>query len=398
MLKKINFFKFIDKVLGQRSKRAEYKYSEALIMWFISFCSGGKRLENIKENSPALKNNPVLQKAISPDTISYIIKELSVPNTEKDKVAKSRYIKDTETINLPNEINNNERMNRFLIATSKQLGLLKVGVKYILDYDTTTIYTEIKGGRKIYDGKGSRGYAPALAVINNIPVYFENRNGDSSPKLNLTQTITDAIDMLSEFGIIVDTVRVDRAAFSGEFIKTMNKRNLKFVTRINDGIAIKKALEVSNWEVNKNLNCQLASSNYHLDGSWSRIVVEKKPEYIGGILTNIRDLSNEEIISLYRTRGDAENVFRSMKGEFGWKILAMRKLEHNSTYMMIQLFCFILFKYLVRKISAVLNFVSENMELKTFFVRFMRVVTNWARDTLKFKPDKRDFSPIYALM
>lgn len=77
-----------------------------------------------------------------------------------------------------------------LIDAALKLGRLEKGVPYILDYDTTDIQNKIKGSRKWYGGRGKRAYCLAVGMINKIPVFIENRNGDSNSSFNLTITLT----------------------------------------------------------------------------------------------------------------------------------------------------------------------------------------------------------------
>lgn len=392
VIKKEGFIGFITKILGKRSPRAEYSYAEAIIMWFVAVCSGAKRFENLYHHKETFKRHPRFNKFISPDTLSYMCKELSVKNIYVEKSVQGKTVKTKR--NISHEINNNQNLNRLLIRSALKLGLLKRGFKYILDFDTTTIVTKIRGGRTHFNSEGRRGYSPALAMINNIPVYIENRNGDSNGAFKLTQTIAEAINMLKEYGVNIGTVRVDAAAYSREFVSYCNANKMYFFTRAKNSKVVSLIGNVFNWTINKlrtKEKIMIGETHYDFYGNHTRMVIEQKDKIFRGIVTNRQDITKEEVADIYTKRGDAENLFKYLKGDFGWNLLAMRTIEHNTVYLGLQAFCYLLYTFIVRRFSSVLKSVKRNMRLPTFFNKFMKTPTQWSGEVLVFLDNRQDY-------
>lgn len=377
---------FIDKHLGARSARAEYTYGEAFLLWFTSVCRGAKRMENIYTHKESFLRHPRFNKFMSPDTFSYMIKELATDNVYQEKKYQKNESRNSEPMH---EINRNEALNNLLLSMALKLGLLKRGVKYTLDYDTTILETKIKDSRAHYKKNGKTGYAPALAMINNIPLLVENRNGDSNGAFNLTKTIKRILSALNKKGIVVGTVRVDGAAFSKEFTDYMNEKGIRYFTRANSNTVTNLAGDVFNWEtkITTKGKSEIGDTIFEFGKYKTRGILEDK-EFgdlkLRGIATNDFNITNEEALKFYAKRGDSENLFKNLKGDFGWDILAMRNLKNNTVYLIIQAICYLLFTFLKRLFAGVLKFVKRNMTLKTFTSVFMKVPTKWNGDELIF--------------
>lgn len=396
VLQKKGMVGFINKHLGSRSARAEYSYGEGFLMWFVAVCRGAKRLENIYTHKESFLRHPRFNKFMSPDTFSYMCKELSVDNQYYKK--KPKQAKDGVTelyVDEYNEANWNDKMAHLLVDTTLKLGLLKKNVKYTLDYDTTVIETKIRGSRKHYKGNGRTGYSPALASINNIPVAIENRNGDSNGSFNLTKTIARIINFLKKKGIIVNVVRVDGAGYSKEFVNYMCRKGIKFYTRAKATTTNGLVGDVFNWQtmyINK-FKVQVGSTSFDFGNYKIRMVLEHKEDgtYWSVITNDDLAMSNKDVLLFYKKRGDSENVFKYLKYDFGWNIMPMRELNHNCVYLILQAFCYLLFTYITRTFSGVAKFVKRNWRLPTFTNEFMKVPTRWIGTELQFLDRFKDY-------
>jgi hypothetical protein len=401
VLKKHGVSEFLDSYLGQRHPRAQYTYAEAVIHWFVTQCRNHNRIENMYKSQKEVKKHPRFNKGMSPDTFLYSLKELARPNIYMKKNDPS--IKQLEKEKKGeryeyHEVNIIERYNEMLVDIAIKLGLLKKGVKYILDYDTTELETKIKGGRKYYKGNGRKAYSPAVSMIENIPLFIENRNGDSNASFNLVNSIESVLDLLKRKGITVELIRIDAAAFSREFTEFVGSRGLKYVTRPKSPTVKKQSKRIRNWiktTIKKTSN-EIGDTVFLFGKDESRMVVKKvldengKPKY-WGLITNDFEMSNVEIINTYALRGDCENLFSSLN-EFGWKVLPMRKFEHNTVYLYITAFNYILFRFIKKLFSSVMpKRVWESMELKTFFHSYISVVTRWVKGILKFDEGAEDY-------
>ena len=412
VLNKRGIINYINSKLGKRSPRAEYSYGDAILTWFIAQCRGARRCEEVYNAQIDLKQHPRFKKGMSPDALLYIFKQLAVSNVYYPKTNISEKLKHQIELGKgfdTHETNTNPLFNELLIDVAIKLGRLEKGIEYILDFDTTDIENKISHSRKWYKGMGRRAYSPALAMINKIPVYLQNRNGDSNADFNLTQTINDALILLRKKGIIIKTVRVDAAGYNKDFTDHMDFIGLKYVTRAESKAVNKEKNFIKNWSPIriKNTNCEIGDTIYHFGGIETRIIVKKvfKPktqkreeeiEY-WGVITNDFNSSNEEIIKSYAKRGDSENLFRELKERqgFGWDILPMRKFENNTVYLYITALNYILFRFITKLFSSKLKYVRGNMKLKTFKDKFMPKGTYWSGDIICLTPKAMDYSLLF---
>ena len=407
VLKKKGVLGFIDKKLGARSARAEYSYGDAIVMWFVAVCRGARRLEHLYSHKESFIRHPRFNKFMSPDTLSYIFKELSVENKyikkaipQKRKGQPLKKLEDNIDISksaLYNEINCNDKMNDLLLDMAINLGLLKKGVYYTLDYDTTTIETKIRGSRKYYNGDGKKGYAPALALINNIPLVIENRNGDSNPAFNLTTTIEGILDLLKEKGILVNVVRVDRAGYIKAFTTSMQDRGIKYFTRPKSEVVDSNVGGVFNWKKVSfaKYDAIVGDTLFDFSGHEARMIIQDRgEEKMWGLLTNDMNISNADVVKTYNIRGDSENLFKYLKGDFCWELMPQRELKYNCVYLCVEAICFCIFTYIKRLFATKIKSVRSNMMLYNFIQNFMRIPTRWEEDELVFLNQLKDYTAL----
>ena len=403
IIREQGIFEFLDSYMGVRHPRAEYTYAEGVLHLFITQCREKikNRVEHFHESKDAMKRHPRFLKGMSPDTFLYMCKELARPNIyfEMGKLSAKQIEKIKNGTGFPDhEVNVIERYNEMLVDSAVKFGLLKRGEPYILDFDTTEIENKIRSSRIYYKGKGRKAYAPAVAMINNIPVYVENRNGNSNAQFNLTQSIESALDLLERKGITVKLIRVDAAGFSKEFTEFVGSKGLKYVTRAKSKTVDKEVKGIRNWKqatIQKTTN-MIGDKVFHFGTDETRMIVKKVFERDGSVthwslITNEFEKSNLEIIQTYAMRGDCENLFSSLNS-FGWEILPMRKFEYNTVYLYITAFNYILFRFLKKLISPKMPLrVWEEMELGTFARKFMAVGTKWINSILAFDKNREDY-------
>ena|GEM_PF-3206818 len=398
VLQKRGMVKFFDNYLDKRNARAEYTYGEAILTLFTSQCSGGKRTEDVYDTRRFLKRHPKLKKGMSPDTLLYVYKELSVRSTEpiKENISEklAEKIKKGKAFS-SHLVNVNDTQNELLVLTALKLGRLKVGVPYILDYDTTTLENKIGHSRKYYNGMGKRAYCPAVGMINKIPIFIENRNGDSNPAFNLVLNIERILELLKKHGITIKIVRIDAAAYSRDFTNFMNEIGMKYVTRARF-ISVKKEKEfIRNWaEVTINGCTNKVGDNiFHFGDEETRMIVKKVPNKgkikHWGIITNDFETSNEEMLKIYAKRGDCENIFSDLKA-FGWKVMATQSFEANTSYLYLSALNYIMYRFVTKLFTPKIPYFKEGMKFKTFLNKFMPVSTYWKGSTLNFSSSKAD--------
>jgi hypothetical protein len=381
--------KFLDDFLGPRNARAEYTYGEAILTLFASQCNGASRTEDIYLLRKFFKRHPKLKKGMSPDTLLKIYKELVVPNeyhkkeNVSDKLAEK--IKKGKAFD-SHEVNANEITNELAVDVALKLGLISRGSTYDIDFDTTHITTKIKHGRKYYDGHGKKAYCPGVMMINNLPLYAENRNGDSNASFNLTSTIEKGISQIEAKGMHVGTIRIDAAGFNKEFIRFANRRGYKYVTRAQVATVKKEKQFITNWRevyINGRLT-KVGDTVFYFGGEETRIIVKEVPKKnrnddddefkYWGIATNDFEKSNEELLKLYAKRGDAENTFSDLKS-FGWRILPTQRFDSNSVFLGLTIINYLMYRFSLKVLAPKFPFVKENIRPKTFKDKFMALST-----------------------
>ena len=157
----------IDKVLGLRCTSYGYQYSEiAGSLSSVYFC-GGDCVEDVTSHlMPHLSLHPTLR-TCSSDTILRGISELATVNTTYTSDTGKSYDFNTAT-----------KLNSLLVKVLKNTGQLMAGESYDLDFDHQFIEMEKYDAKMTY--KKFTGYSPGLAVIGDLIVGIENRDGRSA--------------------------------------------------------------------------------------------------------------------------------------------------------------------------------------------------------------------------
>jgi hypothetical protein len=398
ILSKYKIPQFIDEKYGKRAPRAEYSYSDIIIGWLLTQCLEGKRIEDLKYKAKLLRKYPKFKKVFSPDTFLYACKELSCENRKLRKDTLVDKENPEADINF-HWINSNERLNEAHIDFLIKYGILNTQEEYLLDYDTTTLENYKKESNRWYDGNGVRANCPAVASINNIPIWLVNRNGDTSPDVELTRNIAECISILRKKGIRVKYVRIDNAGYSVEFAEYAQKENLKYVTKPIITRTRKESMYVKDWDrINlDNEIIKVGESYFPLGKTEARVVVGQTLKSDGtpvkemwGVCTNITNLSAKEIIKLYRQRGSSESVFSLLK-EMGWESIPMYLMKYNTVYLYLTALNLVVIRFLKRILNRKIKNVYEVMEFTTFKKNFMFYETFWKGNKLKILLDNGSF-------
>ena len=159
----------IDKVLGIRCTSYGYQYSEIVgSLASVYFC-GGDCVEDVTSHlMPHLSLHPTLR-TCSSDTILRAISELAVGNTT--------YTSD----------NTATMLNSLLVNVLLNTGQLMAGESYDLDFDHQFIETEKYDAKMTY--KKFTGYSPGVAVIGDLIVGIENRDGNANVRFHQQDTL-----------------------------------------------------------------------------------------------------------------------------------------------------------------------------------------------------------------
>jgi hypothetical protein len=256
-----------------------------------------------------------------------------------------------------------------------------------------------------------KGISPAVAMIDNIPVYLENRNGNSNASFRIVETLKDTLELLKTKGIQINTIRMDCAAYTKQIFALADSLGINVIVRAKSP-AVQKEIEaesIKNWReiIVKGKVINIGSTLFRFGQVEYRLVVKKLKTPIvdddgvetkyWGLATNDFVSSDEAIINTYELRGDSESMFRDLK-DFGWKILPMRNLQNNTVYLSMTAINFLIFKFVKKYLANSVKCVNETMQLKTFTKKFMRVATTWIKGQLSFLTRASEFKEISKLL
>ena len=362
--------KLIEQHTGGRHNRAEYSASQIILGHVFSQLVGSQRLEDAHIYKNDLDNIDGLE-IPSSDTTSRYLRSLASKSTVIP--AKGENVK-------PHIFNINDSMLDLLIEIALKLKLVKKNAKNVLDYDNTIIGTKkwdatatyLKNGRDLL-----YGYQPGVASLNGIPIYLENRSGHSNAGLNIDETVIRCIEKLKSHGIKINYFRSDAAAHNVKLLKYLYDNNIKFVVRYRSGV--RNQLDVldtftQNWKETKVGRQDCAVTSVHREFIPSKQIYriaflrkdEKDTFRYFGLITNIEDMTEEELIHFYNQRGQEEKRFADLKNNFNLKRLPFSLLEENTVFMIMSCIAYNIYQYAVLTIKKVVKTLNPNIWLKTF--------------------------------
>ena len=378
--------KFIDKELGHRVKNYGYKYSDIFLTRVYTKLCGGDAAEDVNYIREHTLKHLQGMDIPSPDTLL---------RCEKELATECSYVKtDSGT---ENKVNVNEKMNHLLTAIAARFGGLTKAKDLVYDYDNQFIPAEKHDAT--YSYKKQRGYFPGIVSIGGLPVYLEGRNGNCNVKTDQLSTHKRALTLLNEQGIKPTKARMD----SGSYIKALTDyfegEEMLFYIRANSSdILLFEAASTDGWH-----ECTIGYQDYEVNsfdykfGSFvHRIVAYRRPNKTGQanlitadaknylfIITNDREMTDEEVICFYNARGESEKVFDIQNNDFGWSAMPHSFLEENTVYLIIMAITHILYKYLLTFFSKFIQGLTTTSRLKRFIFRVVVIPAKWVRTARK---------------
>ena len=152
-----------------------YQYSEILRSLMCVYLCGGSCIEDVTTHlMKHLSLHPTLR-TCSADTILRAIEELTFKNITYKSASGKSY-----------DFNTADKMNCLLVNALLATGQLKSGQEYDFDFDHQFIETEKYDAKPTY--KKFLGYSPGVAVINDMIVGIENRDGNTNVRFKQRET------------------------------------------------------------------------------------------------------------------------------------------------------------------------------------------------------------------
>lgn len=383
-VKRKKLIDFINGELGKRSANSTYSYSDLILnRCYIALCGG-----ECAEDSYYLT-----------DTFRHL-KGLGLPSSDRilgmeKELATAKQVMFSDS-GAKNELNINQGLNRFLLKTAIHLGVLEPGNEsYCLDFDHQFIPTEKKDSA--YSYKKKRGYFPGIASIGNVPVYVENRNGNSSVKFNQLDTLRRSFALIRENGISPARCRMDCGSYIKEVCNWLEEEQgtCKFYIRAEQSQQLLvKAADNEQWENIKigGRRYQACSIQHKFGRHKHRVICYRWPNKTGQlnvmtrdannylfIITNDRQWGNKQIIRFYNKRGDSERLFDIQNNDFNWNRMPHGHMEQNTVYLIIMAVCHILYIWLLDMFSKAIPFLEPGQRLKRFIFRVVSIAAKVTR-------------------
>ena len=372
----------VDGELGLRCTTFGYQYSEITRSLMSVYFCGGDCVEDVTSHlMPHLSLHPTLR-TCSSDTILRGIKELSTTNTTYTSETGRSY-----------DFNTAVRLNRLLVKILVSTGQLLAGKSYDLDFDHQFIETEKYDAKMTY--KKFTGYSPGVAVIGDLIVGIENRDGNANVRFHQQDTLERIFSNLESNDIHIKRARMDCGSCSREIVETIEKHSEHFYIRANrSGSLYNSLLALRGWQseeingIGYELNSIIVEK---WEGKAYRLVIQRERRLDGEqdlwegeytyrcILTNDYTSTNREIVEFYNLRGGKERIFDDMNNGFGWARLPKSFIAENTVFLLLTAMIRNFYKFLMGRIDAKAFGLEKCSRIKAFVFKFISVPAKWIR-------------------
>lgn len=385
--------------LGSRSVFAQYSYADLLQQLLFIAAMGGDTLDESNFLKEQLKDHPTLAIA-SPDTIEYAFQELRRSN---------------KSITTPggvcHQVNEHEGFNKLLATLCSNM---TASLQHcMMDYDGHIIHNSKVDNACTY--KQTQGYYPVVCSINKLPVYMQNRNGNTPESYDQKNIIQTAINNCSKEGISVKSFRADACCYEQDTIEYLESQHVTYYIRAENCLRLIDALaDEVDWQPvmigcrkvdvcsisEKVLGKERRVVAYRYKQSGQLNIFNKNAYRYYAVVTSDNEHTPLECIEIYNQRGcDGEHHFKEMDYDFNWNKLPFDNMEMNTVYLYAMLVAYLLFNMVKAAYAKKLSFVKPEMRLKNFILHFVTLPAKWIKTgrqwILKIFTSK-DYSPLFV--
>ena len=377
-----NLSSVIDSTLGMRCRLYGYQYSEIIRSLMSVYFCGGSCIEDVTTHLMYhLSLHPTLR-TCSSDTILRAISELAVGNTTYTSDTGRSYDFNTATM-----------LNSLLVNVLLNTGQLMAGESYDLDFDHQFIETEKYDAKMTY--KKFTGYSPGVAVIGDLIVGIENRDGNANVRFHQQDTLERIYSNLESENIHIKRSRMDCGSCSREIVETVEKHSELFYIRANRcGSLYDSLLALRGWQreeingIGYELNSIIVEK---WEGKAYRLVIQRERRLDGEqdlwegeytyrcILTNDYTSTNREIVEFYNLRGGKERIFDDMNNGFGWARLPKSFMAENTVFLLLTAIIRNFYKFLMGRLGPKAFGLKKCSRIKAFVFKFVSVPAKWIR-------------------
>ena len=374
--------KTIDSTLGRRCTSYGYQHSEILRSLMCVYLCGGSCVEDVTTHlMKHLSLHPVLR-TCSADTILRAIEELACANTTYTASSGKLY-----------DFNTADMMNELLVNVLFATGQLKSSREYDLDFDRQFIETEKCDAKPTY--KKFPGYGPGIAVIDDMIVGIENRDGNTNVRFNQKETLERIFKRLESSGIRISRARMDCGSCSEEIVETVEAHCGHFYIRANRCASLYDTMFALRGWKKEEINGIGFELNSILVEKWKgkpyRLVIQRQRRMDGGldiwegeytyrcILTNDFGSGVRDIVEFYNLRGGKERIFDDMNNGFGWNRLPKSFMAQNTVFLLMTALIRNFYKAIMRRLDTGKFGLRISSRVKTFVFKFISVPAKWIK-------------------
>ena len=375
----------IDRSLGIRSTSFGYQYSEIVRALFAVYLCGGDCMEDINLFLRDTLSDRPGTRIPSSDTVLRAIEELTTENvTYTAKNSGKSY-----------DFNTAGKLSSLLVELLLATGQLVRGGGYDVDFDHQFIEAEKYDAKRTY--KQFLGYSPGVVTIGGYIVYLENRDGNANVRFMQAETLRRFFELMESFHLKVRSFRADCGSYSEDVVKMVMEHTEKFYIRAERYEALyEKVKRPTGWT-----EVEIGYEKYEVqsfpfeqfDGvGHCRLVVQRQRKGKGEqldlfdgeytyrcILTNDRDMEDEEVILHYNKRGTGEQVFDRQNNDFGWAHMPKSFMSQNTVFLLLTAMAANFYQYIVSLPLMCLFGVEATDRVKSFLFRFIAVPAKWVR-------------------
>lgn len=374
--------KTIDSTLGLRSKVYGYQYSEIFRSLMCVYFCGGSCVEDVTTHlMEHLSLHPTLR-TCSADTVLRAIEELTCENTTYTSDSGKQY-----------DFNTADKMNDLLCNALLATGQLKANQEYDFDFDHQFIETEKYDAKLTY--KKFLGYGPGIAVVNDMIVGIENRDGNTNVRFNQEATLERIFKRLEASGIHISRARMDCGSCSEKIVEMVEAHCRYFYIRANRCSSLYDSMfALTGWK-KEEINGIVFELNSIIVEKWKgkpyRLVIQRQRRIDGEldiwegeytyrcILTNDYKSSARDIVEFYNLRGGKERIFDDMNNRFGWNRMPKSFMAQNTVFLLMTALIRNFYKAIMQRLDAKKFGLRTNSRIKTFVFKFVSVPAKWIR-------------------
>ena len=389
----------IDQALGLRCSSYGYQYSEIIRSLMTVYFCGGNCIEDISNHLLSHLSLHPLLRTCSSDTILRAINELTTDNITYKSVTGKSY-----------DFNAAEKVNSLLLDTLLSTRQLDTCTGYDLDFDHEFLETEKYDAKRTY--KRFLGYSPGVAVIGDLVVGIENRDGNTNVRFHQQDTLERFFTRFEERQIHIKRSRMDCGSCSREIVETIAKHCEHYYIRANRCSALYNDIfALRGWQTVE-IGCIEYELNSIIVEKWEgmacRLIIQRQKRIDGDldlwegeytyrcIITNDYESSPLKIIEFYNQRGSKERIFDDLNNGFGWDHLPKSFMAENNVFLILTAIIHNFYKLLMQDKGIKAFGLKSTSRIKAFVFRFVSVPAKWIKTSRQYVLNIYTCQPEYA--